>query len=411
MAFVDFFKGFVTKHRNAMYMKMLNGGSPIFSQFGKDIYASDVVQNCIDVIATEISKLQPKHIRTMDNSQSEPKGNLNRLFRYGPNDLMTTSDFLEKIIWLLFTHYNAFIVPMFEQDGENRTYTAFYPINPSRVEFMQDPTGVLLIKFHFQSGVNFILRYADVIHIRKKYSMNEIMGGGVNGTPDNAALLKTLQIDHTAMQGLDKAVRTSLAIRGVLKISTLADDEQQRAERKRIEQLIASGESGILPLDMKGEYTPITSDVKFIDKDTLTFIQSRILNWHGVSWPILTGDYTDEQYQAFYEKALEPIVIKLGQGFTKSIFTPRQLDVGNEIVFYQKDMQYLSTSAKLNLLKTAGEQGLLTDNQKLALIGYPPIEGGDRRTQSLNYIDVKLINQYQLTQGQAKKTKAVDESE
>lgn len=58
-------------------------------------------------------------------------------------------------------------------------------------------------------------------------------------------------------------------------------------------------------------------------------------------------------------------------------------------------MQYLSTKSKLELLKIGGEQGLLTDNQKLALIGYPPIEGGDRITQSLNYIDKALVNDYQ----------------
>jgi hypothetical protein len=75
------------------------------------------------------------------------------------------------------------------------------------------------------------------------------------------------------------------------------------------------------------------------------------------------------------------------------------LDVGNEIIFYQKDMMYLSTGAKLNLLKTAGEQGLLTDDQKLAVLGYPPLEDGtgSRRTISLNYVDTSIASQYQLS--------------
>ena len=61
-------------------------------------------------------------------------------------------------------------------------------------------------------------------------------------------------------------------------------------------------------------------------------------------------------------------------------------------------MMYLSTKAKLDMLKTAGEQGLLSDDQKLALIGYPPIGGeeGKRRTQSLNFVDTKLVNDYQM---------------
>jgi hypothetical protein len=149
-------------------------------------------------------------------------------------------------------------------------------------------------------------------------------------------------------------------------------------------------------MDLKGDYVDLKPDPKLIDKDTLEFLNNKVLYNYGVSVPILSGDFTDEQYQAFYEKTLEPLVIGFGQAFSKAIFSQRELDVGNEIIFYQKDMMYLSTTAKLNLLKTAGEQGLLTDNQKLALLGYPPIIDGEKRTMSLNYIDVNLANAYQM---------------
>ena len=393
---------------------MLSGAIPVFTQFGQNIYASDIVQECIDIIATEIGKLAPRHIRTTaDGLQEQPRGNLNRLFRVAPNPLMTVSEFLEKITWLLYLNYNAFVIPIFDVDTssgtERRIYRALYPINPTRVEFLQDPAGVLLIRFYFSSGENFTFRYSDVIHLRKKYSVNELMGGGENGQPDNAPLLKSLQIGHTVMQGLERAAKLNAAVQGILKINTLTDNEGQRAERERFEKLIASGESGILPLDLKGEYIPLDkSAIKFVDKDTLAFLQSTVLHWYGVSLPILTGDFNDEQYQAFYEKTLEPLIIRFGQVFSKVLFTERELDVGNEIVFYQRDMNYLSTNAKLNLIKTAGEQGLLTDNQKLALLGYPPVEGGERRTQSLNFIDVKLVNQYQM---QNVKKKAVNDDE
>ncbi len=383
------------------HAQMMNGSLPIFSQFGQNVYASDVVQTCIDIIATECSKLMPKHIREgNDGMQHVPKGNLNRLFKFAPNPLMTTRDFIEKIIWLLYLNYNAFIYPAYELVENNgivsKVYTGFYPLNPSQVDFLQDLNGTLLVKLHFAGGDHFTLLYSDVIHLRKKFSLNEIMGGGANGQPDNAALLKVLQINDSVLQGLEKGIKTSMAVRGIMKINTLTDDDAQRAERARIEALLESGSTGILPLDLKGEFTPITIDPKIIDPVSLEFLQSKVLYWFGMSLPIFTGDYSDDQYQAFYEKTLEPIVISLGQAFSKTIFTNRELDVGNEIVFYQKDMMYLSTNMKLNLLKTAGEQGLLTDNQKLALLGYPPLEDGGRRTQSLNYVDTRMINAYQM---------------
>jgi HK97 family phage portal protein len=402
MALVDRLKGLLPGNKQLTYAKMLSGYIPVFSQFGNDIYASDVVQRCVDIIANEISKLQPRHIRT-DNSgmQVIPKAGLNRLFKFAPNNLMTTRDFLEKVIWLLFLNYNAFIYPTYEiyfdENGkETRVCTGLYPLNPTQVDFLQDTTGTLYVKLYFSGGENFTIRYSDIIHLRKKFSLNDIMGGGVNGRPDNTALLKVLQINDTVLQGLEKAVKTSLSIRGILKINTMLDDTAQQAERKRLEAAVESGTSGIVALDLKGDYTPLTVDPKLIDKDTAAFLQSKILNWYGVSLPIFSGDYTDGQYQAFYEQTLETIVLGLGQAFSKTLFTPRELDVGNEVVFYHKDMMYLSTTAKLNLLKTAGEQGLLTDNQKLAVLGYPPIEGGDKRTMSLNYIDVNLANAYQM---------------
>lgn len=406
----DIFKGlFKNKNpSNKRFATMLNGGAPIFSQFGQDIYASDVVQICIDTIATECSKLQPKHIRSDgSNMQVFVKSSLNRLFKFAPNPLMTTRDFLEKIIWLLYMNLNCFIYPMYEvKKNENgdwvKEYKAFYPLNPSQVDFLQDESNKLFVKFYFSNGDDFTLPYNEVIHLRKKYSVNDIMGGGLNGQPDNEALLKVLEINDTLLQGLEKAIKSSLLIRGILKINTMMDDDNQKAERAKFERAIESGSSGVLPIDLKAEYVPLDIDPKLIDKSTLDFLENKILRNYGVSVAIINGDFTDEQYQAFYEKTLEPIVIALGQAFSKTIFSQRELDFGNEIVFYPKDMMYLSTKTKLELLKTAGEQGLLNDNQKLALLGYPPVEGGSRRTMSLNFIDINLINDYQMKKAGSK---------
>lgn len=408
MALLDFFKGIAAKGKEMMQTAKLLNSSPIFSQFGDNIYASDVVQNCIDVIATEISKLQPQHIMTNANGiQTTPKSSINRLFRVAPNPIMTTGNFLEKVIWLLFLNYNCFIYPMYEvyEDGQvyRKRFTAFYPLNPTQVVFEQDPSGRLYAHMYFRQGEDFRIPYDSIIHLRKKFSANDIMGGGYNGQPDNAPLLTVLETNNTVIEGIAKGIKTSLSIRGILKIATMLEDKDQKAERARFERAMASGDTGILPLDLKAEYMPITADPKMVDKDTLEFLDKKVLRWYGVSSAILDSNFTGDQYQAFYEKTLEPILISLGQAFSRVLFSDRELDVGNEIVFYQKNMMYLSTTEKLNMLKTAGEQGLLTDDQKLALLGYPPIGGeeGARRTQSLNYVDTKMVNDYQMQKAKA----------
>ena len=395
------FKGNQTQ--SMKYAKFLDNSAPLFSQFGRNIYASDVVQMCIDCIASECSKLQPKHIRTDGNGKlvAPPDKGLNRLFRCAPNELMTTRDYIEKTVWKQFLDYNSFIYPTYSivtdaRGNQSRYYTGFYPLNPTMVEFLQDDTGALFVRMTFQNGFKSTLPYSDVIHLRKKFSVNDVMGGGTNGQPDNAPLLQTLQINDQVLTGVGKAVNTSMQIKGILKMNTTLEDAAQKAERVAMEKQITENSSGIITGDYKGDYQPITIDPKVIDSTTLDFIQNKILRWYGVSLPVLNGTATDDEQQAFYNKTIEPIVIEMNQAYTKTLFTPTEQSYGNAVNFYSFNLETMSVPNKLAIIDGLGDRGALTDNQLLALFGYEPFEGGDVRHMSLNYIDSALANEYQL---------------
>ncbi len=389
------------KSRELHYAKMLNGSLPVFSQFGNDIFASDIVNTCIRSKANEISKLQPKHIfTTIDGVQKSQLGSINRLLKYGPNELMTTKDFLEKCTWLHETKYNCFIYPKYEyrmiNGKKTRYYLGFYPLNPTNVDFLEDAKGSLYIKFYFQNNDEVTLPYSEIIHWRKEFSDNELMGGDIQGQAKMETLLPLLKINHNLIEGLDKAVVNSFAIRGLIKINTLLDDDKIQEERNRFEQKIAQSQSGILPIDAKSEYIPLNINPKIIDKDTLEFLESKILRHYGTSIAILTGDFTDEQYQAYYEKELEPEIIGLGQAFSKTLFSIEQLEAGHEIIFYGQKLLFTNTKNKIAVADILGNRGALTDNQLLELFGYPPFEGGDTRHMSLNFINREIADQYQL---------------
>lgn len=406
--FTDMLKGLFTGKKNEnvqkSYVDFLDANVPIFNQYGDNIYSSDVVQTAIDCIATEATKLVPKHIRTdPDGMKSEINSPLNRLLKFGPNELMDTGSFLEKVIWLLYLNYNAFIYPTFTvkrdaNGGEYRTYTGLYPLQPKIVEYLQDITGAMFIRFTFRSGERFTFRYDDIIHLRKKFSINTSMGGGMNGQPDNEAIKTTINVNDVTIQGLEKGIKESLSIRGIVNINTMMDDKQQEAERKKFERHIRDSESGILALDLKGDYKPIQREPKLIDSATLDFIQQKIFNYYGVSMPIITADYTDAQYEAFFQKTIQPLIMSLGRNFSRVLFSSRELGAGNEIVFYQKNLSYLSTQSKIELIKIAGSQGLLSLDQQLEILGYPPLPDGEGeiRTMSLNFINSEHITEYQM---------------
>ena len=395
---MGFFKNMINKYRNYVYAKMLSGETPVFSQFGEDIYASDIVKNCIRCTADEMSKLKPKHIRILaEDKQQTINSSINRLLKVSPNPLMTISEFLEKCVWLRETTYNCFIYPQFYiNESGKRIYTGFYPLNPRNVDFLEDESGTLFIKFTFGNGMEVTLKYSNIIHWRKDFSFNEFMGGNAQGQADNRELLKILNINNTITEGLDKAVKSSLTINGIVKINTLLNDENQQKERAKFERQLQTSQSGILALDMKSDFISLSrNNPVVIDKNILEFVEAKILNRYGVSFPILTGDFTDEQYQAFYDKKLEPMINSLGQAFNKCLFTDREIDMGNEVIFYPQKLLFTNTKNKIAVGDILGNRGALTDNQLLELFGYPPFEGGDIRHMSLNYINRDLADSYQ----------------
>lgn len=397
MGIFDLFKKKDKNKENKTYAAMLNGNTPIFSQFGTNIYASDVVQQAINCIVTEMKKLTPKHILNDIPINSNIQYILNN-----PNELMTTSEFIEKCTWLLYLNYNCFIYPQYEliediKTGEiKRNYLGFYPLNPTQVDFLVDPKNNYYIKLTFGNGYSYTFDYRDIIHWRLKYSVNEFMGGNELGQPDNQVLLETLEINHLILQSLPAALNSSLKINGIFKYGSLISKDALEQEKKDFEEKLKNNENGFVAMDLKSEYIPVKADPKLVDKDTLEFVNNKILSYIGVPLPIYLGDFTKEQMEAFYQKTIEHLVISLGQAFTKKLFRSSAKQKGHKIVFYPEELIFMTTDQKLEMVRLLGDSGSLTENQKLKIFGLPPYPGGNVRKQSLNYVDTKIANKYQL---------------
>ena len=380
------------KINNLRFAHMLNSGQPVFSQFGDNIYASDIVQSIVDCIVTEMTKLTPKHIRTEGNDRVPVKSAVQRVLN-NPNYLMTRSDFMSKIVWNLFLNYNALVYPIYD----NGTLVEMYPLQPKVVDFLEDEKGKLFIKMRFENNQEFTIPYENIIHIRYKFSFNDFLGGNKNGQPDNSALLKLLNMNDNLMEGTLRAMKTSFNVNGILKSGAIMDREKTDKMVAEFNEKLKRGDSGILGVDGKSEYIPIDKKPQLIDPETLKFIDSRILRMFGVSMPILTGDYTKEQYDAFYQKKIEPLVIAISQAFTKGLFTVNERNHGNEVVFLPRALVFMSTTQVLEALRILGDSGDLYSNEKRMALGYEPLEElNGKRMQSLNYVNAEIADKVQL---------------
>ena len=378
-----------------------DGWTPFYSQFGTNIYASDVVQQALKCIVDEMKKLNPTHVRLEGNDPVPVRSTIQDVLD-SPNPLMTTSEFIEKTVWLLLLNYNVFIIPTYyvwtdEKTGaERRYYDSLYPIKPSQVDFIEDESGRLFCHFWFANGYDTTLPYDDIIHIRYNFSVNQYMGGNEAGQPDHTALLETLRLNDDLLKGVAKAMKASYAVNGVVKYNTLLDSGSMEDALAEMEKKLRNSEDGFLPIDLKAEFIPLDRKSEVVDPSTLEFIDSKILRNFGVPLSILSGDFTKEQYEAFYQKVLEPLALSMSQAFTKKLFTRRERAFGNRIELYPKELIFMTVSQTLEMINILSPTGALFENEKRVALGLrpmPELEG--KRYMSLNWINADDASKYQ----------------
>ena len=397
--------------------RIYNGYNSVFTTFGENFYENDQIRACIDTIARHCAKFEPRHYKIWEGNRDNIKGDINFLLSNKPNPIDTTYDFIYRIVTLYLIYNNSYVY--IDKDSQGMI-TGFYPINYTTAEWMKDKQNNLYLKFQLFNGKTHILPYADLIHLRRFYSKNELWG------TDNKALKEPVQIQHTAEEGIANAIKTSNALRGIITYTQNLKEKDIKASRdafvKDFMQIESS--SGIAAIDSKGEFKELNIEPITLDKDQLEHVDQRVLNYFGLNKAILSSDFTPDQWNAFYEAVLEPIAIYLGQVFTNQIFSKRAIKEGHKIEFTVNRVQYSSMDTKIKLIKELRPLGILSTDDSLDILDMPTIGGeeGNRRVQSLNYVNIDLVDTYQLgksgslsvlneTKNEDKKDKEDDEDE
>ena len=183
MNVINYLKNILPSRKRNLYYNWITDAQPVFTSFGKDIYLSDFVNNAIDRVASEIAKIEIRSITKRGDILRVENDDITRLFRFKPNPLQTTSDFLANVEWLRRKFNNAFIYPQYEivrlRDGrEFKRYIALYPLKPEHTYIGVDNGQVWEIRMDFEDGSSYTLPYEDLIHLRWRRGTNTTIGGG-----------------------------------------------------------------------------------------------------------------------------------------------------------------------------------------------------------------------------------------
>lgn len=352
--------------------------SNTFAAFSDSAYGNATFRAAVDAIARHAAKLQA-HC---------PGVGVEALLNAAPNPYMSGYDLLYKTSTAYFTGNNAFL--LIQRDASD-IVREIYPIAPQSVEFRQGADKALYVDCLFADGRQATFPYGDIVHLRRHFYGNDLLGDS------NAPLFPLLDTAQTLNQGIAASVKNGVNIRGVLKFTSPVNPAQIKAEK---EQFVADyfnigNAGGVAATDQRFDFVPSNITPYMVPQEQIEAVNRQIYGYLGISPKIVSGSYTEDEFSAFYESVIEPFALQLSQEFS------RKSGVG--ITFTGERLEFSSAGTKIKLLHEAAPLGLLTLNEARRLLALPPVPDGDRRLQSLNYVNAAGADRYQeITESEGK---------
>lgn len=363
------------------YQIVQERGNGAFIYNGK-AYQSDIVQACLNPYIKAVGKLCPKHIRrTADTVQINPEPYM-RFLLEEPNTILTMQKMLEKIMPSLILSGNAFILIVRDINGYPME---LFPVPAVSAEAIYS-NSELNIRFVYQNGKTYTHRYDDLIHLRMHISDNDVFGNEIV-----SVLSPLIETVSTIDTGLKKAIKNSAVIRWLLKYtqSLREEDIKTRADNFAKNYLEVSNQSvGVAATDAKADVVQITPKDYVPNFPIMESVRQRIYSLLGVNEKIVNGTYNEDEWNAWYEAAVEPIAIDLQSEFTRKLFSRRERGCGNYIIFESSNLACSSISTRLNFVQLVDRGSMLPDEWR-ALFNLGPIEGGNKPIRRLDTATVE----------------------
>ena len=380
---------FLNRSKRVTTSKLYTEPAGFSSFYGGDAYANDVYREAVDAIARNAGKLKGSHvIQYSDHDRAAGDGKINRLLQVRPNPYMSAYDFLYKLVTHLFLYNNAFA---YLDRDERGNLKAIYPVTATNVNILSDAANNLYCSFYLKSGREVLLPYGDLVHLRRFYNDDDVLGA------NNGAIVPGLELAQTQNEGIINGIKAGASIRGILSFTQIMSATKLKEEKDAFvaDYLSMENGAGVVATDQKMSYQPIESKPVILSAEQAAEVKTKIYNYLGITEPIVNSSYTEDQYSAFYESTLEPIATALSQEFTAKLFNDREQAYGNSVLFESGRLQFTSNNTKVELIKELMPMGLLTINQALEILNLPSVTDGDKRLQALNMIDADQAAAYQ----------------
>lgn len=360
-------QGILSREGSRLMQKVMS----VFSPWNGDIYDDDITRGAIWSFVAIVSKSKFVHVRGEGhNMRTNPDADIRFVLQW-PNEFMT----MQTLIMKLATHYqiynNAFAWIV---RGPNGRPVAIYPLNYHSVRLEYDGLGQIFCRFSLRGAKDFLVPYADIIHLRKHYNKDDFFGDD-----NKKALSSVMEVISTADQGMVSAIKNSAVISWILKFTQVLhpDDIKKQVNEFSDNYLnVSENGTGVVPADPR--YTPeqITHTQYVPNAVQTANTGKRILDYFGSNEKIVSSTYDENGFNAYYEKECEPFLIQFAEQLTMKAFNAIDRAHHNMIVPQSVALLYSSNATKLSFVQMV-DRGAMTPNEWRFLFNWSPLEGGD----------------------------------
>lgn len=373
--------------------------SPVFSMRGEyaangNLDDSDIIGSIENCISVNVGKLTPQAIRRDSKGMTIKDDYLARILslRWAPE--LSSYDALYKIAATLVRKSNSFSAILYNDDFTK--VKSIVPLTVRDYRIYEDDDGNILFRFVWDyDGKAYVLPYQSVIHIKARFNKKRFIG-----SPPDQQIKTTLELIDTTGQGLRNIVKSSANLKGYLKYNNFIGDDELKEKVKEFQAayMDASNEGGMAGVDNSMEFHEITQKTPTIPTVQSQFLRENLYRYYGVNESILMSKFTESEWNAFYESVIEPIALQLSLEFTFKVLTERERGFGNKIIFTSNRLQYATLQTRASIGSVLYDRGIITINEYRELLYYEPIEEGDVRMVSLNYVKADDQSLYQTGQ-------------
>lgn len=360
--------------------KLINGYNASFSTYSGGMYEMELIRSAVESIATQCSKLNPVVVA------GKKYKNIEKMLQFSPNKIMTTQQFISKLITILKVENNAFIIPIYPNQLSNEI-VGLYPVKTSGSKLVTYKGQDYLV--YQIDNKEYAIEYERVGHLRNHYYNKEYWGSS------NDAMKPTLDLIHTQNQGIMEGIKQSANIRFLAKLNNVLTPTDMELEKKRFVEnnLSSSNNGGVLLFDSKyGEVKTIDSKPYIVDDRQAELIRKNVFNYFHISEEIIQSKASEDEWNSFYESCIEPIAIQLGQVLTKMFFTPEEIKRGYHIILESSKLQFASNNTKLSVSQQLFDRGILSTNQVMDIWNLPHVEDGDKRYIRKEYTEITNLD-------------------